>query len=96
MRNIAKRSVLRMFVWPSIRNCLCNEAHAFRDPEIKRATCRKCCSLLIPGQSSTTRISPAPQRHSVVTCLFCGQARSYLLRSNYQLRTERERVSASQ
>lgn len=32
-----------------------NSYFCFRDPSVKRTLCKKCCSLLIPGVSATTR-----------------------------------------
>jgi ribonuclease P protein subunit RPR2 len=38
----------------------------------KRCICKKCNSLLVPGETSRVRIKPTRETHIVVTCLNCG------------------------
>jgi ribonuclease P protein subunit RPR2 len=41
-------------------------------PTCKQQICKKCNTLLIPGESSRVRIKPRREPHVVVTCLECG------------------------
>ncbi len=41
-------------------------------PAAKRSICRKCSMLMVPGETSRTRIQPRREHHVVVTCLNCG------------------------
>src|SRR3989338_6935817 len=41
-------------------------------PSIKRTFCKKCCSVMIPGDSCTVRINPLRSTHATYTCLHCS------------------------
>ncbi|XP_059196929.1 ribonuclease P protein subunit p21 [Centropristis striata] len=51
-----------------------------QDPSVKRTLCKKCCSVLIPGVTATTRQrrKKGRTRFTVVRCLSCGQSRTLL------------------
>ncbi|NXL95906.1 RPP21 protein, partial [Alectura lathami] len=44
-------------------------------PEVKRAVCRRCCSLLLPG---TQRLRGGGQPRVVLRCGTCGRHRRFL------------------
>ena len=46
----------------------------------RRQTCRKCNSLLIPGENSRVRIKQKREPHVVITCLDCGNITRIMLR----------------
>ncbi|XP_016131580.1 ribonuclease P protein subunit p21-like [Sinocyclocheilus grahami] len=50
-----------------------------QDPSVKRTICKKCCTLLIPGVTSTVRQKRGPwrQRKTVVRCLSCGLTKRF-------------------
>ncbi|XP_043078185.1 ribonuclease P protein subunit p21 [Puntigrus tetrazona] len=50
-----------------------------QDPSIKRTVCKKCCTLLIPGVTSTVRQKRGAmrQRKTVVRCLSCGLTKHF-------------------
>uniref|UniRef100_A0A3Q3VPY9 Uncharacterized protein n=1 Tax=Mola mola TaxID=94237 RepID=A0A3Q3VPY9_MOLML len=58
-----------------------------QDPSVKRTLCKKCCSLLIPGVTATTRQRRKKRktRFTVVRCLSCGQTKPLLNNPNYCL-----------
>ncbi|KAL7396482.1 hypothetical protein ABVT39_006493 [Epinephelus coioides] len=62
-----------------------------RDPSVKRTLCKKCCSLLIPGVTATTRQRRKKRktRFTVVRCLSCGQSKTLLNDPDYCLWAER-------
>ena len=43
-------------------------------------TCKKCNSLLIPGETSRVRIKQRREPHIVTTCLCCGFQKRKILR----------------
>ncbi|XP_072777228.1 ribonuclease P protein subunit p21 [Taeniopygia guttata] len=47
-------------------------------PGVKRRLCRRCCSLLLPGEGSGTRLRGRGQPRLVLRCLTCGHGRRYL------------------
>ncbi|KAA8589839.1 hypothetical protein FQN60_013204 [Etheostoma spectabile] len=51
-----------------------------QDPSVKRSLCKKCCSLLIPGVTASTRQrrKNSRTRFTVVRCLSCGQSKTFL------------------
>ncbi|KAL3047460.1 hypothetical protein OYC64_021631 [Pagothenia borchgrevinki] len=51
-----------------------------QDPSVKRTLCKKCCSLLIPGVTATTRQrrKNSKTRFTVLRCLSCGQSKTLL------------------
>ncbi|KAL3877279.1 hypothetical protein ACJMK2_035011 [Sinanodonta woodiana] len=46
-------------------------------PYMKRNFCKRCCVLLIPGVSAKLRTRSKRQKHTVITCLECGNIRRY-------------------
>ncbi|XP_059425380.1 ribonuclease P protein subunit p21-like [Carassius carassius] len=50
-----------------------------QDPSLKRTICKKCCTLLIPGVTSTVlqKRGPMRQRKTVVRCLSCGLIKQF-------------------
>ncbi|KAK2835831.1 hypothetical protein Q5P01_016315 [Channa striata] len=58
-----------------------------QDPSVKRTLCKKCCSLLIPGVSATTRQRKknSQTRFTVTRCLSCGQSKKLLNNPDYCL-----------
>ncbi|CAL8307134.1 unnamed protein product [Lota lota] len=51
-----------------------------QDPSVKRTLCKKCCSLLIPGVTATSRQRRKNRatRFTVIRCLSCGQTKKFL------------------
>ncbi|KAG7276110.1 hypothetical protein CRUP_026199, partial [Coryphaenoides rupestris] len=51
-----------------------------QDPSVKRTLCKKCCALLIPGVTATSRQRRKNRktRFTVIRCLSCGQAKRFL------------------
>ena len=65
------------------------EKHVLRlEPAIKRSTCRKCDMPLVPGITSRVRTRAERERHTVVTCLHCGEVKRYLSRAAHALRID--------
>ncbi|XP_067368732.1 ribonuclease P protein subunit p21 isoform X2 [Channa argus] len=58
-----------------------------QDPSVKRTLCKKCCSLLIPGVTATTRQrrKNSKTRFTVIRCLSCGQTNTLLNNPDYCL-----------
>ncbi|XP_017548818.1 ribonuclease P protein subunit p21 [Pygocentrus nattereri] len=58
-----------------------------QDPSVKRTICKRCCSLLIPGVTSTVRQKRGPrrQRVTVIRCLSCGLTRRFPNNPKHQL-----------
>ncbi len=54
-----------------------------------RRICKKCNSLLIPGESSRVRIKPRREPHVVVTCLSCGNQKRIPLKPKAKLEQEK-------
>ncbi|KAA8493612.1 Ribonuclease P protein component 4 [Porphyridium purpureum] len=44
---------------------------------VKRAVCKKCNALLVPGVSSRLRTTPGRDKHLVLTCTACGAFKRY-------------------
>lgn len=47
---------------------------------LRRQSCRKCNSLLIPGETSRVRIKQKREPHVAITCLDCGNIARIMLR----------------
>uniref|UniRef100_A0A673I0Y9 Ribonuclease P 21 subunit n=2 Tax=Cyprininae TaxID=2743694 RepID=A0A673I0Y9_9TELE len=45
-----------------------------QDPSVKRTICKKCCTLLIPGVTSTVR---QKSKSTIVRCLSCGLTKQF-------------------
>ncbi|KAG9266974.1 ribonuclease P protein subunit p21 [Astyanax mexicanus] len=57
-----------------------------QDPSVKRTLCKRCCSLLIPGVTSTARQrSRRRQCVTVIRCLSCGLSRKFPNNPKHQL-----------
>ncbi|XP_067254710.1 ribonuclease P protein subunit p21 [Chanodichthys erythropterus] len=58
-----------------------------QDPSVKRTICKKCCTLLVPGVTSTVRQKRGPrrQRKTVVRCLSCGLTKRFPNNPKYKL-----------
>ncbi|XP_072516348.1 ribonuclease P protein subunit p21 [Salminus brasiliensis] len=57
-----------------------------QDPSVKRTLCKRCCSLLIPGVTSTVRQrGRRGQRLTVIRCLSCGLTRKFPNNPKHQL-----------
>uniref|UniRef100_A0A3B4WZU4 Ribonuclease P protein subunit p21-like n=1 Tax=Seriola lalandi dorsalis TaxID=1841481 RepID=A0A3B4WZU4_SERLL len=69
-----------------------------QDPSVKRTLCKKCCSLLIPGVTATTRQRRKKRktRFTVVRCLSCGQSKALLNNPDYCLWADRPEAQLAQ
>ncbi|XP_037530794.1 ribonuclease P protein subunit p21 [Nematolebias whitei] len=69
-----------------------------QDPSVKRTICKKCCSLLIPGVTATTRQRRKNKktRFTVLRCLSCGQSKSLLNNPDYRLWVDRPEAQLEQ
>ncbi|GLD65551.1 ribonuclease P protein subunit p21-like protein [Lates japonicus] len=69
-----------------------------QDPSVKRTLCKKCCSLLIPGVTATTRQrrKNSKTRFTVVRCLSCGQSKTLLNNPDYCLWVDRPEAQLEQ
>ncbi|XP_029988527.1 ribonuclease P protein subunit p21 [Sphaeramia orbicularis] len=69
-----------------------------QDPSVKRTLCKKCCSLLIPGVTATTRQrrKNSKTRFTVVRCLSCGQRKTLLNNPEYRLWVDRPEAQLEQ
>ena len=68
--NSSDPSLARSYVWTARKIAMAARTSI---PRIySRRICRKCNSLLIPGQSGRVRIKSRRQTHLVITCLNCG------------------------
>ncbi|KAM6921003.1 ribonuclease P protein subunit p21 [Xenentodon cancila] len=69
-----------------------------QDPSVKRTLCKKCCSLLIPGVTATTRQRRKNRktRFTVLRCLSCGQRKTLLNNPEYCLWAERPEAQLEQ
>ncbi|KAM9480367.1 ribonuclease P protein subunit p21-like [Salvelinus alpinus] len=58
-----------------------------QDPAVKRALCKKCCSLLVPGVTATARQRRIKYRNrmTVLQCLSCGQSKRFLNNPEHRL-----------
>ncbi|KAG1945830.1 ribonuclease P protein subunit p21 [Pimephales promelas] len=58
-----------------------------QDPSVKRTICKKCCTLLVPGVTSTVRQKRGPrrQRKTIVRCLSCGLTKRFPNNPKYKL-----------
>uniref|UniRef100_A0A3B3YTJ0 Uncharacterized protein n=1 Tax=Poecilia mexicana TaxID=48701 RepID=A0A3B3YTJ0_9TELE len=66
-----------------------------QDPSVKRTVCKKCCSLLIPGVTATTR-QRSKNRFTVVRCLSCGQTKNLLNNPDHCLWADRPEAQLEQ
>ncbi|XP_003973999.2 ribonuclease P protein subunit p21 [Takifugu rubripes] len=69
-----------------------------QDPSVKRTVCKKCCSLLIPGVSATTRQrrKKGKIRFTVMRCLSCGHTKKLLNNPDYCLWADRPEAQLEQ
>uniref|UniRef100_A0A3Q0S9K9 Ribonuclease P 21 subunit n=1 Tax=Amphilophus citrinellus TaxID=61819 RepID=A0A3Q0S9K9_AMPCI len=67
-----------------------------QDPSVKRTLCKRCCSLLIPGVTATTRQRSKPTRFTVMRCLSCGQRKTLLNNPDYCLWADRPQAQLEQ
>ncbi|XP_070817882.1 ribonuclease P protein subunit p21 [Chaetodon trifascialis] len=69
-----------------------------QDPSVKRTLCKKCCSLLIPGVTATTRQrrKNSKTRFTVVRCLSCGQSKKLLNNPDHCLWVDRPEAQLQQ
>ncbi|XP_042337832.1 ribonuclease P protein subunit p21 [Plectropomus leopardus] len=69
-----------------------------QDPSVKRTICKKCCSLLIPGVTATTRQrrKKGKTRFTVVRCLSCGQSKTLLNNPDHCLWVDRPEAQLEQ
>lgn len=69
-----------------------------QDPSVKRTLCKKCCSLLIPGVTATTRQrrKNGKTRFTVVKCRICGQSKTLLNNPDYCLWVDRPEAQLQQ
>ncbi|KAM3619425.1 uncharacterized protein V6R79_007911 [Siganus canaliculatus] len=69
-----------------------------QDPSVKRTLCKKCCSLLIPGVTATTRQRRKNKktRFTVVRCLSCGQSKTLLNNPDHCLWVDRPEAQMGQ
>ncbi|XP_071751685.1 ribonuclease P protein subunit p21 [Centroberyx gerrardi] len=58
-----------------------------QDPSVKRTLCKKCCSLLVPGVTATSRQrrKKGKARFTVLRCLSCGQSKTLLNNPEHRL-----------
>ncbi|KAJ7986716.1 hypothetical protein DPEC_G00342780 [Dallia pectoralis] len=51
-----------------------------QDPSVKRTLCKKCCSLLVPGVTTTVRQRRTNRRNrlTLLRCISCGQSKRFL------------------
>ncbi|KAG9266575.1 ribonuclease P protein subunit p21-like, partial [Astyanax mexicanus] len=57
-----------------------------QDPSVKRTLCKRCCSLLIPGVTSTVRQSNRRRQSvTVIRCVSCGLTRTFPNNPKHQL-----------
>ncbi|XP_029938859.1 ribonuclease P protein subunit p21 [Salarias fasciatus] len=63
-----------------------------QDPSVKRNFCKKCCSLLIPGLTATTRQKKlrGKNRFTVIKCVLCGQSKTFLNNPDHSLWVDRD------
>ncbi|KAH9508442.1 Ribonuclease P protein subunit p21 [Bulinus truncatus] len=62
------------------------EKHVIRiHPSIKRTYCKKCNVILLSGKTCRIRSRSKSEKHTVVTCLLCGNIKRYMWRKNYCL-----------
>ncbi|XP_041863285.1 ribonuclease P protein subunit p21 [Melanotaenia boesemani] len=69
-----------------------------QDPSVKRTICKKCCSLLIPGVTATTRQrrKNGKTRFTMLRCLSCGQSKRLLNNPDYCLWVDRPEAQQQQ
>ncbi|XP_041790814.1 ribonuclease P protein subunit p21 [Chelmon rostratus] len=69
-----------------------------QDPSVKRTLCKKCCSLLIPGVTATTRQrrKNTKTRFTVLRCLSCGQSKKLLNNPDHCLWVDRPEAQLQQ
>ncbi|KAF6724232.1 Ribonuclease P protein subunit p21 [Oryzias melastigma] len=69
-----------------------------RDPSVKRTLCKRCCTLLVPGVTGTTRQKRKQRKtgFTVVRCLSCGQTKSFQNNPDHCLWVERPEAQLEQ
>ncbi|KAM9385862.1 LOW QUALITY PROTEIN: ribonuclease P protein subunit p21 [Pholidichthys leucotaenia] len=69
-----------------------------QDPSVKRTICKKCCSLLVPGVTATTRQrrKNGKIRFTVTRWVSCGHKKSLLNNPDYCLWTDRPEAQLEQ
>lgn len=58
------------------------------DPEMKRNICKKCNTMLIPGQTVTCRAVKKSKGTIKWTCKFCGKSKTYKKNDKYSMWSE--------
>eukprot|EP00128_Syssomonas_multiformis_P008028 Colp12_sorted_trinity150504_noHs@21602 len=58
------------------------------DPKVKRSMCKKCSALLMPGVTSTVRVSGSKPTRTVVTCNSCQHRKEFVNDPKHELWTE--------
>lgn len=54
----------------------------------RRQICRKCNTLLVPGENCRVRIKQKREPHVVVACLNCGRKTRFMLRKRRKMKFE--------
>ncbi|XP_056271579.1 ribonuclease P protein subunit p21 [Pseudoliparis swirei] len=69
-----------------------------QDPSVKRTLCKKCCSLLVPGVTASTRQRRKKRkaRFTVVRCLSCKQSKTLLNDPDHRLWVDRPEAQQQQ
>ncbi|XP_031724172.1 ribonuclease P protein subunit p21 [Anarrhichthys ocellatus] len=69
-----------------------------QDPSVKRTLCKKCCSLLVPGVTASTRQRRKNRkaRFTVVRCLSCEQSKTLLNDPDHCLWVDRPEAQQKQ
>ncbi|XP_024114723.1 ribonuclease P protein subunit p21 isoform X2 [Oryzias melastigma] len=69
-----------------------------QDPSVKRTLCKRCCTLLVPGVTGTTRQKRKQRKtgFTVVRCLSCGQTKSFQNNPDHCLWVERPEAQLEQ
>ncbi|KAG0142821.1 hypothetical protein CROQUDRAFT_216589 [Cronartium quercuum f. sp. fusiforme G11] len=80
IKPIAKKAVVRMYVFSypfGSLSVFLLISFINRDPSVKRSFCKSCSIILIPGQTSKTKIHKSKiHHHSIsITCLSCNHKR---------------------
>lgn len=58
------------------------------DPEIKRNICKRCNTMLIPGETATCRMVKKSKGMIKWTCKFCGKSKTFSENDNYCMWSE--------
>ncbi|KAM4629001.1 ribonuclease P protein subunit p21 [Polymixia lowei] len=69
-----------------------------QDPSVKRTLCKKCCSLLVPGVTATSRQRRKKNktRFTVLRCLSCRQTKTLLNNPEHCLWVDRPEARLEQ